>query len=455
MKRWIFTLPLAAALIAAPALAAAREAAPGARPPAHPVRAEAAPPVETLVALAVERSPALAARRAALDAARQMELPAGALPDPMVEAMLQNADFPDYTVGTMDMSMAGVEVRQGLPYPGKRRARVEAARAETALRTAELAAWERRVAGEVRALYARLYAVDRERQTLAAARELVDLLSTTAMARYSAGSAEQEAVLKAQLAVSRLGEELDDLEAERAAMVAELNRQLDLPGGSPLGEVVELPAVTLPPGPVEEAAVLASPEVQVARASIVIAERRLAMARLDLKPDFAPSAGIALRGSLGPVLSLRFGLELPLWKERKQQPMIRAAEQELEMARRELRDAESMARAEAARLAARWQQSERQIVRFRQAILPQTGAALDAARASYLAGRGDFSTVVEDFDLWLEARVQLARREADRFSAWAEITRLIAAAAPTAPPSKTSPAVVAASAPGSDGSKEH
>jgi outer membrane protein TolC len=157
---------------------------------------------------------------------------------------------------------------------------------------------------------------------------------------------------------------------------------------------------------------------------VVAAERRLAVARLDLKPDFVPAAGFASRGSLGPVLTLRFGVELPLWKKRKQEPMIGAAEEELEMARQEARDAETMARAEAARLAARLVQAERQVLRFREAIVPQTSSALDAARASYLAGRGDFSTVIEDFELWLEARVQLARREADRFSAWAELERL-------------------------------
>ena len=389
--------------------------------------AEPAPPVEELVATALERSPALAARRAALDRARQMEKPAAALPDPMVEPMLQNADFSSFTLGEMEMSMAGVELTQGWPYPGKRRARAAVAEAETALAAAELAAEERRVAAEVRSLQAKLYAIDRERQSLAAAGELVDLLAATAAARYAAGSAEQESILKAQLQLSRLGEQLDDLAAERAAMVAELNRWLDRPGGAPLGEVAALPTVAMlaaPNGDWEQAAIEASLEVGVARAALAAAERRLALARLDLKPDFLPSAALASRGSLGPVLSLRFGVELPFWKKQKQEPMIRAAELDVEISRRELADKEAMVRAETARLAARWQQAERQIVRFRQGIVPQTSAALDAARASYLAGRGDFSTVVEDFNLWLEARVQLARREADRFAAWAELERL-------------------------------
>src|SRR6266545_867451 len=172
---------------------------------------QGAPRVEDLVTRALERSPALAARRAAIAAAREMEKPAAALPDPMVEAMIQNEDFPDYTLGTMPMSMAGVEVRQGLPYPGKRRARAEAAQATTGLRASELAAEERRITATVRSLYAKLYAIDRERKSLSAAGELVDLLSTTAAARYSAGSGEQESILKAQLQGSRLGEQLDDL----------------------------------------------------------------------------------------------------------------------------------------------------------------------------------------------------------------------------------------------------
>jgi outer membrane protein, heavy metal efflux system len=414
MRRTVL-IPLILLLLAPPALSAPRP--------------QLAPPVEELVALALERSPALAARRAAVEAARQMESPASALPDPMVEAMFQNVDFPDYTLGEMDMSMAGVELRQGLPYPGKRRARGDAARAESELRAAELAAEERRAAAEVRSLYAKLYAIDHERKSLSAARELVDLLSTTAAARYSAGGGEQESILKAQLQLSRVGEELDDLDAERAAMVAELNRWLDRPGDSPLGEVAKLPAVDAPDGQVETVALEASPEVRTARAAVAAAERRLAVARLDLKPDFVPSAGIASRGSLGAVLTLRFGIELPFWKGQKQEPMIRAAEREIEMARSELRDAEAMARAETVRLVARWRQSELQIVRFRQAIVPQSSATLDAARASYIAGRGDFSTVVEDFDLWLEARVQLARREADLYSAWAGLQRLTGAPA--------------------------
>src|SRR5262245_11105774 len=262
MIRALF-LPVLAVLIAVPA-AAQNQAGPA-----------PAPPVDELVAEALGKSPAVAALRARIVAAREMERPAAALPGPQVEAMVQNADFPNYTIGSEDMSMAGFEVRQPLPYPGKLRSRAEAARAETALREVEIADLERRIAAEVRTLYARLYALDRERAALTAARELVELMSATASARYASGQTEQEALLKAQLQVTRLEEQLDDLMAERQARVAELNRWLDRPGASPLGEVVSLPDSAAPPESLDALAVGGASRVRVAQAAVAAAERRL------------------------------------------------------------------------------------------------------------------------------------------------------------------------------------
>jgi outer membrane protein TolC len=396
-------------------------AAAGPLDPDQPV----APPVEELVRVALDRAPSIAALLARMAAAREAVAAAGALPNPMVELMLQDASFPRFTVGTMEMSMIGPEVRQALPFPGKREARRAVARAEAAIRADEVGQLRRRLAAEVRTLYGRLYALDQERTALAAARELLDMLAATAATRYSVGGAEQEAVIKAQLEATRIEERSDDLDAERSALVAALHRLLDRAGATPLGRVTALPPVDVPAQPWEDPALASSPEVAVRRVAATAAEHRLSLVRLDLKPDFTAGAAAGLRGGLDPVVTLRFGIEVPFWRKDKQQPMIRAAEHELEMARAEVREAEAAARSQAARLSAEWERANKQIVRYRQAIVPQSSAAVDAARSSYLAGRGDFSTVVEDFRMWLEARSELARREADRFETWAQIDALI------------------------------
>jgi cobalt-zinc-cadmium efflux system outer membrane protein len=393
--------------------------------PAQREEGRIAPPPDELVALALQRAPALAVLAARVQEARELVGQAGALPNPMVELMVQDVGFPRWTVGEEDMSMIGPQLSQGIPFPGKRGARRQAAQAEVTVKASELELLRREVARDIRSLCARLHALDQEQEALASGRELLELLVATVRERYSAGTAEQEAAIKAQLAVLRLDERLDDLAAERMALVAAVNRYLDLPGDAPLGRVMMLPDALVPPTPWEAAVAENSPEVAVRRAEVQAAERRLRVARLERRPDFLAGAGVGFRDGRDPVVTLRLGMDLPLWSAQNQNPMFRAAGQNLEASRQALRDAEAMARAEAARLEAEWQRAERQVMRYTQAIVPQSSLAFDAARSSYLAGRGDFSTVIEDFNLWLEARTGLAQREAERFTTWAELQTVI------------------------------
>jgi outer membrane protein TolC len=383
-----------------------------------------APPVEELVALALGRAPNLAAQRARQAATAARVAVANALPDPMLEVMFQDAGFPDYTVGEEEMSMIAVELRQNLLFFRKRGARRKAAQAESEQVAAEVGELESRVTAEVRRIYARLYALDRTHATLAAARDLTQLLAATVAARTGTGQVEWESQVKAQLATTRLEERMDDLLAQREAEVATLNRYLDSPPDTPLGEVRQLPEVRPPDGSWVELALARSPQVAARRAAQAAAELRLEAERRDVAPNLFASAGYAHRGGLDHLGVFRLGAELPLWRRGKS---VAVSEHELAMARHELRDAQAMARAEAERLAAAWRNADTQVRRYREAILQQTSAAIDAARASYITGQTDFSTLVEDYNLWLEAREQLALREAERFSIWAELEALLSA----------------------------
>jgi outer membrane protein TolC len=411
-------------LILVAALAQGGPIARGAEPtPATPASAAdgpAAPPVDELIARVLERAPTVAALRARLQAARERVRPAGAFPDPMLEAGVQWMGAP--RIGAN--SVASLEFRQELPFPGKRKARREAAEADAAVSGREFDALRRRVVAQTRTLYARLYAIDRERRTLRDAGDLLTLLSATVGARYGTGQADAEALIKTQLELSAVREREDDLQAERAEIASGLDRLLDQPD-APLGEVRELPAVGPPPASLEGSAAERSAEVAIAEAAVRAAESRLREARLDRLPDFAVGVGGGVDGMAEPVVMGKFGVTLPLWQRTKYQPLIRAAEQELEAARQDLRDVKAGARADAARLSAAWRAADRQVARYQDAIGPQSQAALDAARAAYLSGRGDFATVVDDFRRRLESRTQAARREADRFMAWAEAEALI------------------------------
>jgi len=380
----------------------------------------AAPSVDELAKAALEQAPTISALRSRLKAANERITAADAFPDPTLEVVLQE-------VGVYRFDPASnflVEYRQELPYPGKRQTRRQSAAAESTMRETELEDLRRRIVQQVKMLYAQVYALDNERRALKSAGELLELLSSAVSARYRAGQADQEALLKIQIEGARIGERLTDVESERAAWTAALNRLLDAPDESELGTIADLPDTRPPEGPLAELARKNSADIVMKQAYLRWTESRVEEARLDQKPDFMLGGGAGMDAMPQPMVMLRFGIQLPVWSGSKQEPLARSASHEREAARQDLRDAEAMARAEAVRLQTQWKRDEKLILQYKDTIIPQSLAALEAARADYLSGRGDFSTVVEDFSKWLEATTQLARREAGRFTTWADIERL-------------------------------
>jgi len=269
--------------------------------PAAPIpNAASAPPVEELVALALQSAPSLVSLQAKVESARQAAVPESALPDPMAEIMLQDVGFPEFTVGQEEMSMVTLEVGQKIPFPGKRRIRRQSGEAEVGVRMAEVRSLQREIALQVRTLYAKIYVSDSERRLLESSRQLLELLSATAQSRYSVGEAEEEAVLKAQLAGFALEERMEDIRSERQTLLASLNRWLTPQGVEPSMEIRELPSVSIPPEPWKDLALAQSADLAMIRAELESAQRRLDVAKSDLKPDFfAGSAAPTFRASNG------------------------------------------------------------------------------------------------------------------------------------------------------------
>jgi outer membrane protein, heavy metal efflux system len=390
--------------------------------------ADVAPPVGDLVARALANAPSLGARRARLAAAEAASKAADVLPDPMLEFEWKDGGFPAWTLGTDPMSMIGGTIRQPLVSKGRKTARRAEAAAEVGVRHAETDAAACDITMAVRTEYARLYAIDRERAILRDSGEMARLLAETAAARYASGSTDQATVLRAQVELTRFSERAVDLEAERATVVVAMNRLLNQPPDTPLGEVRDLPETVGQAGPIEGQADLAAsvaPEVSVRKAEVTAATERVAVMKADLRPNWTVGGSFFWQGGTNRVASVIVGVDWPWHKDRKQLPLIASSERELEAARLDLEDTAAGMRAEAARLGVEIKRSEDQIVRYRSGLLPQSSAALDAARASYLAGRGDFASVLDEFRRWTEIRIEIVRREASRFAARAQLDVLV------------------------------
>jgi len=287
----------------------------------------------------------------------------------------------------------------------------------------------------VRLQYARLYVLDRERDTLANARELVTMLEATTSSRYAAGQADQASVLRVQLEQSRIGQRLVDVARERFAVQAALNRLTNDPPDRPIGTVTALPDASLPAGAAPGAAVgsLAdTPSVVMRQREVELAGTQVNAAKQELHPAWSVGGGLYWQGGFNRTFTFNVGVELPIRKDSRQRPLIAAAEQTLRASQLELQDAAANVRMELARVVNEWQTATEQIARYQTAILPQNSAAFDATRSSYLAGRGDFVSVLEEFRRWVDVRTELATREADRYSAVVRLQSIIGHHAGTA-----------------------
>ncbi|MBI2571577.1 MAG: TolC family protein [Candidatus Schekmanbacteria bacterium] len=377
--------------------------------------------LQQILAQALAGAPELAVADARKEAALARVSPAGALPDPALELSSQAMGLP-VPERTLTSTL---EWLQRLPYPGKRQARTGSAVADLSMRDTQIVQLRAAVGEQVRVLFGTIYALDQELHALDDAAALIATMGKVVGARYSAGQASREAFLKIEVEAGRVRNRRAGVAAERSREVAELVRLAGLPPEAELGPVDALPASGAAPAPPLAPEVLEqAPDLQVAQAEVAVAASKLREAALDERPDFMLMLGLGLDQDQEPMAMVRVGIDLPAWRRRKQAPLTLAAQHDLRASTAELQAERSRLLAELVGLRAEWRRATDVGDQYRQAIVPSTRAAFEAALAAYVTGQGDFSTVLEDFNLLIEARTELARAEAERFIAWAHLLRL-------------------------------
>ena len=125
---------------------------------------------------------------------------------------------------------------------------------------------------------------------------------------------------------------------------------------------------------------------------------------MQVKPTYSWVAAYQFRGDLDPMVMGGFSVRLPVWKDRKQERAIAAASIEHAAAGHDREQAEIAARAEARELTAAIPSIDVRLRLYREAIVPQSAAAFEAAGAALSSGRAEMFLVLDDFDRWIGAR---------------------------------------------------
>lgn len=401
--------------------------------------------LDSLVRLATEISPAVRAATARAQAARARIGPAGARPDPMLMAGIQN--LPISKPGFADeMTMKMVGIGQSIPYPGKLALRTRAAESELLAARSELEGARLRAGEAVKRAYYELAYLDRALEIVTRnQRLLVDFMKVTE-ARYGVGTGGQEAVLRVRVEAARLTEEAIALAEQRRAILAQLNAILDRPSDTPVsapaiprriaraavadsaGEIRFVSAALgarvagspLPPlDTLQAMAIRNNPMLRAHEAMIAAQTARVELARKDHLPDFDVSLSYGQRDGFSDMVSAQLSIPLPVQRGRKQNQFAAEAHSELASLKAEHVEQVNTLRADVARLHAELERDRAQLALYVKAILPQGRATLTSATAGYQVGRADFLTL-------LDAQATLFTYETTYFRVLSDFARTLA-----------------------------
>jgi len=340
----------------------------------------------------------------------------------MIGLSANGENYPGAGLGEDPMTMTALEFSQTIPWPGKRSRREAVAAARVPELQAAQEGARRAVAAGVREAWADLYASEHAVAALRRTLALFDVLEPQALTRYETGIGAQTDWLALRRGRVRLTSAIEKELADRIGIEARLAAALD--------DTAALAAIEAKALPDEPDSALASvdgaafAEVAMARAGVETARRMHDAARLEGRPNLVVGAEYGWRDALAPMITARVGVELPLWRGRKQDAMARAAAHGETGAHAAAREARLQADAEVRTLRARHEAAGRAADRLRAQILPLLDLAAESARTRYLAGDAPADLLIDVLVDRADAHAELAREEAARYAAGSRLRAL-------------------------------
>jgi outer membrane protein TolC len=376
-------------------------------------------------------NPRAAAARANARAAAARIASAKRPPDPQLQLGFMNRELP--SLRPMEpLGMTQVQLMQMVPLAGKLglAGSVAEAQAAAARGLADDVRWD------VRALAAMafydLYQTDRSLDVAISTRRLLQDIAATASTMYAVGEGRQPDVLRAQVEIARMSEDIVRMETMRISMDARLAALLDrAPVADPPSPL--LPALPAELPPLDSLLRLAEanrPMIHAGEAELRGAEAAVTLARRELWPDLEIGVQYGQRsGAMGVgterMGSLMLGVSLPVFARSRQLQMREETVAMRAMAAADLAAMRAETRGRVAVAYADWRRARNLSDLYRSTILPQTQATITSSLAAYRVGNVNFMTLLDNQMTLNRYEQELYALAAEQGKALAELEMLI------------------------------
>jgi outer membrane protein TolC len=386
--------------------------------------------VDEAVAAALESNPEIRAAVRRLSLAQLKTATARSLDDPML--MMRDWDTPLRRPWDLNQAQIMVSIQQTFPSRLKRDQRARLAQDDAGVAAFDLETLRQEVSVEVRKLCIGLMRNADEARLQARQSSLLKEALAAALAEYTTGKAPQADVLRAQMALTRLNEQLIELDEERDNARAQLNALM----GRPPDEAIEIagsytsPAALPSIEELEQAAIEHRPELAALRTQIAKSRDEGKLTRLAMKPDFTvglgymlmPTGSLARNAYMGEV-----SMNLPWLNRERHDGEAKQADAATDVSQAELDARAAMVFLEIRQAQIAVTAAGKRVKLYRNTLLPQAEASFKASTAAYQNNRAEFMSLIDAQNLLLDIQTATYKASAATDEGMAKLERAIGA----------------------------
>ena len=395
-------------------------------------------PVEQYIQVALLQNPEIQAARKKMEALAYQVPVAASLPDPMLNVTAQ----PEQVQTAAGQQELIVAANQKFLLFGKLGTRASVAEAQTNVARAQLAAVELATIAQVKRAYYELYFIQEATSVTEADQRLLVEIREVANTRYKGGQTSQQDVLRADLEVSNVENELIRLRQQLESGQARLASLLHIAPQTQVAALADLAEQQAPRDLelLQQQAVTARPELHAQLAAVRRDRNAVNLARLDYKPDVTfgfswidvADAGISPVANGRDSFLMSAGVNLPIYRKRLDSS-IRSAEAKVVSTTRQYDVLRDGTLEEVTDLFAKAHSQEDLLILFREDILPKARQTLEVSNQAYNVGEVDFLTLIDNWRQLLRYEINYIRLEASLRQTLAELERVVGGFTQTMP----------------------
>ena len=346
----------------------------------------------SVVEAAMTASPSLREIDANLAAARARQRAAGAMPNPMLMAGVQNQQIDLSRDPTMTMYMVGAS--QTFVRGERRDALQRAAQLDVDRLERESESRRAEITRDVLVAYDEAAAASNQIAANEEIAKLASVMGEAARSRYEVGAAAQIDIIRAKVEASNLRHQILMQRGVRDAAFARLRALLNLPASETIPPFALAHAMEHHARTGDASLESSTPAIAALQSEVERAEQDIRLAKLLTKPDFDIEASYGMRPEQKDVFSVVGRIELPIRRKTTIEPRIAegiarrdAARAQIDVLRQQL--ASDFGGAVASR-----NEAIEQINLHVEELVPEAKLGFESALASYQTGKTTFDAVL-------------------------------------------------------------